>query len=153
MVPLVRGGTVQTYRLRWPESPAAEEIEQLGVWFFSAAGNGPGSVDLLSVRVAPIDEAFRDPSVGIRHIVDPGRSRRTLFSNAPSRVEYRVSVPERGRLDYGASALRADAPVTFRVRVEPPRGEARTLAEEVASGTTPATEDFINGGGALETVD
>jgi arylsulfatase A-like enzyme len=144
-VPLVRDGTIQTYRLRWPGGPnvpqvvqpwiaAGSPVHSLGVYF--QAADGPGSVDLLSVSVPPVGEAYRDPPLGMRKVADQGRSRRALYTHAPSRLEFRVTVPEGGRLDTGLRVLRPDAPVTFRVTVQPPSGQQHVVTEELVSEST-----------------
>ena len=46
------------------------------------------------------------------------------------RVEYRVRVPEAGRLDLGLGVLREDAPVTFRITAAPPGAEPEPVLEE-----------------------
>jgi arylsulfatase A-like enzyme len=56
--------------------------------------------------------------------------RRALYTHTPGRVEYRVRIPEAGRLDLGLGVLREDAPVTFRVTATPGGGEAETVLEE-----------------------
>jgi arylsulfatase A-like enzyme len=139
-VPVVRDGTIQTYRLPWPTGGAApvqawiaagRPVQSLGVG--AQAPEGPGSIDILSVRGPPIEEGYRDPPSGIRHLLDPGFSRRTLYTNAPSRLEFRIAVPDGGRLDYGLRVLRDDVPVTFRVGVQVGRGELEIMTEEVVS--------------------
>jgi arylsulfatase A-like enzyme len=129
--PIVRDGTVQTYRIRWPEGEAGAVVRDLGIWF--SATEGPGSVDLVSVSVSPIGELYRDPPLGVRQVANGGRSRRTLYAHAPSRLEFRVTVPAGGRLDTGMRILSAEAPVTSRVSVASARGETKVLVEEVVS--------------------
>jgi arylsulfatase A-like enzyme len=142
-VPLVRDGSVQTYRLPWPDNPngpigqwiaAGRPVRAIGVFF--QAPDGPGSVDVLSLSVAPIEELYRDPPVGVRQVAHEGRSRRALYTHAPSSVRFRVSVPRGGRFDVGLRTLRPEVPVTFRVRVEPLRGAALTLSEETVTGAS-----------------
>ena len=45
--------------------------------------------------------------------------RQALYTHTPGRVEYRVRVPEGGRLDFAMGVLREDVPVTFQVTAIP----------------------------------
>ncbi len=56
--------------------------------------------------------------------------RRTLYTHAPGRLEYRVRVPEGGRLDVGLGVLRDDEPVTFRITAAREGDQAVILFEE-----------------------
>ena len=142
--PLVADGSVQTYRLsldrierRW-EGPWT----QLGIWFNSRndVEAEAAALDLLSVRVVPREFEFAAERVGIQTV---GRgtagsseppNRRSIYMHAPGRIEYRVQVPEKGRLDVGLGVLSETTPVTFavtaRTKVE---GEIETLFEETYS--------------------
>ena len=63
--------------------------------------------------------------------------RQAVYTHAPGRVEYRVRIPEGGRLDFGLGVLREDVPVTFRVTAIPDGaggGEQTALFEEHYSG-------------------
>jgi arylsulfatase A-like enzyme len=144
-VPLIRDGAVHTYRIPWLRrvtsffAPAVQEWDSAGrevrqlALFFNAV-DGPGSVDILSVRVPPVDEPYYDPPIGVQHVVDADRSRRTLYVNAPSRLEFRVAVPDGGRFDYGMRVLRVATPVTFRVAVRQSGNDAaHALSEEIVS--------------------
>jgi len=61
---------------------------------------------------------------------DARYDRRSIYSHAPGRLEYRVRVPEAGRLDLGIRVLRDNDPVSFAVIATPDGGEAQTLLEE-----------------------
>jgi arylsulfatase A-like enzyme len=132
-LPLVRDGTIQTYRFRAnvPTSQEQGPIRQLGLWFFSD-GN-PGSVDVLSVTVSAPGEAYRSERYATRQVTKAGRIRRATYVHAPARLSYRVRVPESGRLDLGLGVLRADVPVTFRVSAQQGRSDPQTLFEEAYS--------------------
>jgi arylsulfatase A-like enzyme len=66
----------------------------------------------------------------VRTDVRASAKRRTLYTHAPGRVEYRVRVPQAGRLDVGLGVLRDDDPVTFRITAAREGGQAETLFEE-----------------------
>jgi arylsulfatase A-like enzyme len=126
--PLVGGGTVQTYQL--PLEPGTgwdEPIEQLGFWI----GTGdPLEVEILSITVVPMEAAYADIPVGARQVERDKRYRSALFVHTPARIEYRVHVPEGGRLDTGLGTLSSEPPITFRVSVGADGGQAETLLEE-----------------------
>ena len=127
---VVNDGSVQTYLLRAdrPRQPDWEgPWQQLGLWF---GAEEPASIDLLSVSVVPKEATFADARVGVRTDVRGQAYRRTLYTHAPGRLEYRVRVPEAGRLDLGLGVLRDDAPVTFRITASADGGAAESLLEE-----------------------
>ncbi|UCD57211.1 MAG: sulfatase-like hydrolase/transferase, partial [Candidatus Hydrogenedentota bacterium] len=148
-VPVVSDGLVHTYALRtdwlwsyvgatqgnpWGWRPAwspdwEEPWQQLGI-ILTARGSEPASFDLLSVTIMPSEMRYAYEPVGVRTEVRNSAHRRTLYTHAPGRLEYRVRVPEAGRLDLGLGVVRSDTPVRFRVIVEPQGGEAETLLEE-----------------------
>ncbi len=142
--PIVRDGSIQTYRLRadwsstsWNNTGAPPRAgagrpwqgpwRQLALWFWTD-GN-PGSIDILSVTVVPKGAAYADAPHGVRPVTIGERTRRTLFTHAPGRFSYRLRVPEGGRLDTGLGVLGDNAPVTFRVAVQE-GGQEETLFEE-----------------------
>ena len=129
LVPIVSDGTVQTYRVRLDNGrlPLEDPIRQIALWF---GANEPASIDLLSVSIIPKEANYAAAPVGVRTEIRNEAHRRTLYTHAPGRVEYRVRVPETGRLDVGLGVLRDDAPVTFRIWARPDGGEAETLLEE-----------------------
>ncbi|MEE9533524.1 MAG: sulfatase, partial [Acidimicrobiia bacterium] len=125
---LVGDGTVQTYQLPFELGPTwNESIEQVGFWI---AADEPLSVEILSITVVPVEAVFADEPAGIRHVERDNRYRRSLFVHAPAQVEYRVRVPEGGRLDTGLGTFWSDPPTTFRVTVRADGGQAETLLEE-----------------------
>ena len=132
-VPVIHDGSVQTYRLRadWPLQGGDGPWREVGL--VVNAGE-PGSIDILSVRLVPKEAPFAGAAVGVRTLGEADL--RTLYIRAPGRVEYRVAVPDAGRLDVALGVLRDDAPVTFRVMVAPEGGQGETLLEE--SWTDPA---------------
>ena len=128
-VDVIRDGSVQTYLLQ-----AERALGRLsGPWRQLAIGvtaDEPASIDILSVSLVPKEATFADAPVGVRSEARNEAHRRALYMHTPGRVEYRVQVPEAGRLDVGLGVVRVDAPVTFRITVGPGGGAAETLLEE-----------------------
>ncbi|MCZ6778904.1 MAG: sulfatase, partial [Acidobacteria bacterium] len=131
-VPVIQDGSVHTYVMRADWSP--EEFEEwedpwqeLG---FAVNAREPASIDLLSVSIISKEATYAHAPVGVRTEVQSEAHRRTLYTHTPGRLEYRVQVPEAGRLDVGLGVLRGDAPVNFRITVQPDGGEVVTLIEE-----------------------
>ncbi len=96
---------------RW-EGPWRE----LAVVFLSRE---PASIDVRSVSVVPKEARFAGAPLGVKTEARDQAYRRTLYTHAPSKLEYRVRVPAAGRLDVGLGVLRDDVPVTFRVTAQP----------------------------------
>ncbi len=138
--PLIADGTVQTYLLS--ADPARGDFD--GTWrqlVLQFCAFQPSTLDLLSVSLIPKEANYAAAPVGVRvHVPVEGRRlgmdarsrshRRTLYTHAPGRLEYRVRVPEAGRLDVGLGVLRDDAPVTFRVTARLEGSDAQTLLAE-----------------------
>ena len=128
---MIHDGSVQTYLLRadwyWAGGRWEGPWQQLGLWF--NAGE-PASVDLLSARLVPKAANYAAAPAGVRTGVRNRAYRRTLYTHAPGRLEYRVRVPEAGRLDLGLGVLRDDAPVIFRITASSGGGQAEILLEE-----------------------
>ena len=127
-VPVIRDGSVQTYLLQ-TEPPGASwdgPWQQLGI---EIGASVIGSLDILSVSVIPKEATYAAAPAGVRTEVRNRTYRRTLYSHAPGRLEYRIRVPEAGRLDIGLGVLRNNAPVTFTISVEP-EDEVQRLLEE-----------------------
>jgi choline-sulfatase len=139
--PVINDGSVNTYAFRadrldtYPESnwqragsrDWGHPWQQLGIRLYARE---PVSFDLLSVTIIPTEAAYAHAPVGVRTEIQSKTHRRTLYTHAPGRLEYRVRVPEAGRLDVGLGLLREDAPVSFRITARPEGGEADTLFEE-----------------------
>jgi len=130
---LMTDGTVQTYRLsldwawmrKW-EGPWTH----LGIWFNSQNNEEAATLDILSVSVIPKEHIYADAPVGVREVTLGNRYRRALYTHAPGRLEYRVRVPEGGRLDAGLGVVRSDIPVTFRVFAISDKEEIEKVFEE-----------------------
>ena len=114
--PVVSDGTVQTYRLRldyfWGRPPPEEPIQQIALRFRSS---DLASIDILSITLIPKVVNYADAGAASRTEVRNRIYRQALYTHTPGRVEYRVKIPEAGRLDFGMGVLREDVPVTFRV--------------------------------------
>ncbi len=134
--PLVTDGTVQTYRLSLA-SPNMRSWEgpwtHMAIWFNCFPAAAGATLDILSVTVVPKAAVYADAPVGLRPIIMGNRYRKTLFTHAPGRLEYRVRVPEGGRLDVGLGVARLDVPVTFRVSATGDGGNGETLFEETSA--------------------
>lgn len=133
---VIRDGTEQTYAMRadWSmdyfdqwEGP----WRQLGIGVCSRA---PASIDILSIGVVPKEASYTEAPAGVRTEVRNQEHRRTLYTHAPATLEYRVRVPEGGRLDVGLGVLRDDAPVTFRVGARRDGGVNAILLQETYAG-------------------
>ncbi len=126
---VIRDGSVQTYVLRadWSGGQWEGPWNQLGLWFGSEE---PASIDILSVTVFPKEASYAEATVGVRSEVRSRVYRRAIYTHAPAHLEFRVVVPQAGRLDLAIGVLREDAPVTFRVTAAPDGGEAEPLLNE-----------------------
>jgi len=127
-VDMFNDGSVQTYLLRadWSGGQWEGPWQQLGLW---VDAKEPTNVDILSVQLIPKEVNYSTAAAGVRTEVRDRARRRTLYTHTPGRLEYRVRVPEAGRLDLGLGVLR-DNPVTFRITAEQDGAEVETLLEE-----------------------
>jgi arylsulfatase A-like enzyme len=128
-VGLINDGSVHSYLMRadWSWGYWKGPWQQLGI---EVVAEKPASIDILSVSVIPKDANYAEAATGVSTEVRNQAYRRTLYTHAPGSLEYRVRVPEAGRLDVGLGVLRDDVPITFRVTARPDGGEAETLLEE-----------------------
>ena len=126
---VIHDGTVQTYNLRadWSGGRWEGPWQQLALGFWAEK---EASVEILSVTVIPKEATYAGEPVGVRSEVRNRVYSRALYTHAPGRVEYKVRVPEAGRLDLGLGVLRDDAPVTFRVTATPAGAEPVPVLEE-----------------------
>lgn len=115
---VINDGAVHDYLLRadWVGWESGEQpLRELGLTIGSRA---PAALEILAISLIPKEASYADAPAGV--VTEPRDAvyRRSLFAHAPGKISWRVWVPEGGRLDFGLGVLRADAPVTFRVRVE-----------------------------------
>ena len=126
---VINDGSVQTYLLRadwsgdWKEGP----LRQIALLWNAEE---PASIDFLSISLIPKGANYADAPAGVREESRNRVYRRAVYTHAPGRLEYRVRVPEGGRLDFGLGVLRDDAPVTFRITARSGSGDPETLFEE-----------------------
>ena len=117
---LVTDGTIQTYRLPL-NSPGMRLWEgpwtHLAVLFASQTDEEAATLDILSIRVVPRRYEYRENAVSVHSPRLGGISRRAIVTYPPSRLEWRVRVPEGGRLDLASGLLDGASDVTFRVNV------------------------------------
>ncbi len=140
---VINDGAVQSYSLRadWSGGQWEGPWRQLVVFF---TAEEPGSIDLLSVTVTPKEVHFADAPAGVRSEVRNRVYRRTLYTHTPATLEYRVQVPDAGRLDVGLGVVRDDFPVTFRVTAGDGDGVADTLLEESYANTEDWTQRSVD---------
>ncbi len=129
-VPMINDGSVHTYLIRADNTPGEEwegPWQQFGIWFVASE---PASIDILSVSVIPKEAMYASTSTGVNTEIRNNAYRRTLYTHVPGRLEYKVRVPEAGRLDVALGVLRDDAPVTFRISAVPKGKELEALLFE-----------------------
>jgi len=130
--PVVRDGTIHTYRL-----PVATGQAFQGPWrqlllVFGSEGE-PGSIEVFSVSVVPTGAVFAEMRHGVRPVPIGQEIRRTLYTHAPGTIAYRLRVPQGGRLDAGLGVVSGRVPVTFRIQVQPGSSATETVFEETYS--------------------
>ncbi len=133
-VPVISDGTVQTYRVRLDffggRPPPEEPIRQIALWL---RPRDLASIDILSITLTTKVANYAEAGAASRTEIRNRIYRQALYTHTPGRVEYRVEIPEGGRLDFGMGVLREDVPVTFRVTAIPDGaegGEPTVLFEE-----------------------
>ncbi len=131
-VPVIQDGSVHTYLMRadWLQPELGEWEDPWQELGFAVNAGEPASIDLLSVTLIPKETIYAGAPVGVRSEPRGIQSRRTLYMHAPGRLEYRVRIPEGGRLDVGLGVLAEDSPITFRVAALGDGPEAEVLLEE-----------------------
>ena len=130
--PPIPDGLVHTYRI--PLQSSSESTipwQRLGL---AVRADEPGTLDILSATLVPRDAVYAEAGAGTGSEVRELLRRRVLYSHAPARLEYRVRIPEGGRLDFAPSVV-PGAPVTFRVTANAAGEEPTTLYEESFTDT------------------
>lgn len=111
-------GEVHSYRMPTrSEDGFADAVRQLSINFGTRE---PGEFELRSVTLIPAITSFAEAGYGVRSVSssaheDFGPQRWTLWAHAPSRLTYRVPVPEGGRLDLALGAFAAETRLAVRV--------------------------------------
>lgn len=123
--PVFNDGSVQAYSLPIPGDP---QVELRGLALFLGAME-PGALDLLSIELVPRGADFAEDA-GVRAVTRGGETRRALFAHAPATLRWRVTPPERARLDVGLACLPGEA-VAFRIEVADPDGPTALLEETI----------------------
>ncbi len=129
---VIGDGTIRSHILRVEPSRSGVEDEQTQIGLVLAADE-PASIELLSVSILQMEADYADTAVGVRSEVRSGVHRRAVHIHTPGRLEYRIRVPDAGRLDIGLGVQRDNAPVIFRIAAERADGESVSLFEEVYS--------------------
>ena len=110
---LVGDATVQTYMLSAEPNVGAFD----GTWrqlvlgfvlYELQAGEQPGAIDILSVKISPKEAAFASTPVGVSTEAIEGLYRRTLYTHAPGTLTYQVRIPDAGQFDVGLRVIRPD---------------------------------------------
>lgn len=143
---LVSDGDVHTYKLRvdfhrenWGEWE--DPWRQLILCFVAP---DPASIDLLSVSVIPREYHYADAPVGVKTIDKRQAHRHAIYTHTPGRIEYRLRVPESGRLDFGLGVIREDIPVTFKIVASQKNKEEIALFDEIYSDPKEWTERSVD---------
>ena len=135
-VDVINDGSEQSYLMRadWSYAAWKGPWRQLGV---EVAAEEPADIDILSITLIPKVANYADAGTAARTEIRNRIYRQALYTHTPGRVEYRVKIPEAGRLDFAMGVLREDVPVTFRVTAIPDGaggGEPTALFEEHYAG-------------------
>jgi arylsulfatase A-like enzyme len=140
-VPVINDGAVHSYMLRadWSRQEWDGSWKQIIIHTMAFE---PTDFDILSVKVIPKEHIYAGTPIGVSTEVCSDAYRRTrftrvnndyrraLYTHAPGNIEYRVRVPQAGRLDVGLGVLRKAVPVTFRITTKSKRDEFMSLLEE-----------------------
>ena len=133
VVPVINDGSEQTYTMRADWSIDHWEQWQ-GPWRKLGIGvrsRKPATFDILSVSVIPKEARFMTAATGVSTEARNQAYRNVLYTHTPSRIDYRVRVPEAGRVDVGLGVLRKDVPITFRITAQADGSRVERLLEEI----------------------
>jgi arylsulfatase A-like enzyme len=147
---MISDGLVHSYRMpiRW-EYLTDARWDRIGVLVVSKT---PGIFEVTSMQIVPKARLYAGSPVGTsqeRIVGDPGNwtegghIRRAFYTHAPGRVEFRVQVPARARLDFGLGVLRNDIPVGFRITSEN-GGDVESLFDETYRDATRWTQRSVD---------
>jgi arylsulfatase A-like enzyme len=93
------------------------------------------TVEILSVTATPKVEAFSSEGAGVGTAKQGQSIRRALYTHVPSKISWRVRVPEQGRLDTGLAAFQEDDSIIFRIAVTEGGQEGEVRLEERVAGS------------------
>jgi len=152
---VVRDGEVHTYLIEadiaWPKE-AKHTWRQLGITVGSYtheendSRKGPINIDILSVGVVPMEAAYAKGKAGTCRESWDGSTRRVVYAHVPGKLEYDVTIPEKGRLDVGLGLLKKNTPVKFRISVRERAAGAssKALLEESHAGEEPRVQRSVD---------
>ncbi len=143
-VSLARDSTVQTYRMSIPlrtSNPRDPQwvgpIREIGLVVGSNTVDPPdGRIDLLSVTLERRGADFADSAAGLREVDREGVLRPVVYTHAPSRLRWRVRVPEGARLGVALATHDRRSPVRFTVTVSSRSADTTVFQETVTDETT-----------------
>ncbi|MFX0069256.1 MAG: sulfatase [Candidatus Hodarchaeota archaeon] len=142
---VIKDGSVQTYMLKLDVYEEFEgPISELLIWCNADSREDSVSIDILSVSVIPREAIFATNSVGVQIECRGFVHRRSLYTHSPSRLKYRVSVPEKCRLDFGLGVVRKEPPVTFKVSIQKKGKEVATLFDKSYADNTQWSQHSID---------
>jgi len=151
---LIRDGEAHTYLLRTDlvrPKDWKDPWKQLGIAIGPAGeqrdtGKEPQSIDILSVSVIPKLASYARSRIGTSVEAWGEAGRRTLYTHVPGKLEYRVKIPENGRLDVGLDVLKKTKPVRFRISAgEKAAGVGpQILLEEICPGEKPQVQRSVD---------
>jgi arylsulfatase A-like enzyme len=138
---VINDGSVHSYLLRadWSRQEWEGPWKQLIIYITALV---PTNIDILSVTVIPKEHIYAGVSTGVstgvrndayrqtRFISVNSDYRRILYVHTPGQIEYRVRIPQAGRLDFGLGVLRKADPVIFRIKAKSKSSESVTLFKE-----------------------
>lgn len=128
-------GGEHTYRLRLDSKrKLSGPWTDLGIHFNTVTETEAENLEILSVRVVPVEAEYASEAVGVRSTRLPAAvgdepQRRVLFSHAPGKLAYRVRLPAAARLDVGLGVLSDEAPISFAIEVTPSAGATSRVLE------------------------
>jgi arylsulfatase A-like enzyme len=97
----------------------------------------------IAVPSAPGEIVFGDAPAGTCSLSWGRSTRRALYAHVPGRLEYRLKVPEKGRLDFGFRLLKSDPAVKLRISAREGEAEPVTLLETAFSGENPRLQHSV----------
>jgi hypothetical protein len=145
-VDVIKDGSIQTYLL--DTDTVYEEFDEpwshLFIRIIADNKEDSASLDILSVSVIPREAVYVANPVGVQTECRGFLHRRSLYTHSPSRVRYRLRVPEKGRFDFGLGVVRDEPPIKFKVNIEQKGKETKTLFEQIYADNTKWSQHSID---------